>query len=66
MVAGLARQCLEYARGLEAELIVTDSALCADWMLPAVGEGDPAVRWLPELVPLGWLSEIYFPIDFQI
>jgi hypothetical protein len=50
LALGLSAQRLVYARQLSAEMIVTDSPLCASWMQQAAGTANISVRWLPELL----------------
>jgi hypothetical protein len=52
LAAGLAQQRLDYARQLGAEMIVTDSPLCARWIEKNSKNGDLPVYWLPELLTL--------------
>ena len=53
LATGLARQRLDYARQLGAEIIVTDSPLSAQWLDKNSIDGDARVCWLPELFTLG-------------
>jgi Fe-S oxidoreductase len=50
LAQGLARQRLDEAKRLGAELLVTDSVLCATHLKRAARDGDVAVKWLPELI----------------
>lgn len=50
LAAGLAKQRLQEAKRIGAEMIVTDSILCAKHLARVAGDGDIAVRWLPELL----------------
>ncbi|HIQ05009.1 MAG TPA: (Fe-S)-binding protein [Anaerolineae bacterium] len=50
LAEGLARQRLQEAKQLGAELIITDSVLCARHLARAAEEGDVHVHWLPELL----------------
>ncbi|HEY63282.1 MAG TPA: (Fe-S)-binding protein [Caldilineae bacterium] len=50
LAEGLAKQRLQEAKRQGAELLITDSFLCARHLARAVGEGDIPVRWLPELL----------------
>jgi Fe-S oxidoreductase len=50
LAAGLAKQRLQEAKRLGAEMIVTDSILCAKHLARVADDGDLAVRWLPDLL----------------
>lgn len=50
LAEGLVRQQLDYAKNLGAEVIVSDSPLCADYLSKHTGEDDLPVYWLPELI----------------
>ena len=50
LAAGLARQRLQQAKELGAELVVTDSVLCASHLRKVATAEDVTVRWLPELM----------------
>lgn len=50
LASGLARQRLNYARQLGAEMIVTDSPLSSHWLKKNVVDGDLPIYWLPELL----------------
>jgi hypothetical protein len=50
LAEGLVRQQLNCARELGAEVIVSDSPLCADYLSKHAGEDDLPVYWLPELI----------------
>ncbi len=50
LAEGLARQRLDYAKELGAELIVTESPLCADYLSKHAGDDDLPIYWLPELI----------------
>lgn len=50
LAAGLAIQRLEYAKGLGATLLVTDSPLAASYLSRNAQEDDVPVHWLPELM----------------
>lgn len=49
LAADLAEQRLQEAENLGAEMIVTDSLLCAEHLKSVRQSGDVAIRWLPEL-----------------
>ncbi len=50
LATGLARQRLDEAKGLGAEMLVADSLLCAAHLKRVAREADIQVSWLPELV----------------
>lgn len=50
LARGLARQRLDYVKSLGAELVVTDSPLCANFLKMNSSNNDLPVYWLPELV----------------
>lgn len=52
LAQGLAMQRLLEAKRLGAELLVSDSLLCARHLACMAGDGDPRVLWLPELLEL--------------
>jgi Fe-S oxidoreductase len=52
LAQGLAKQRLLEAKRLGAELLVSDSLLCARHLACMAGDGDPRVLWLPELIEL--------------
>lgn len=52
LAAGLARQRLQEAKRLGAEILITDSLLCAQHLAKYCAEGDVRVVWLPELLAL--------------
>jgi Fe-S oxidoreductase len=49
LAAGLARQRLDYIAGLGAEIVLTDSPLCADFLRQNAGDTGPTPYWLPEI-----------------
>ena len=50
LAEGLAKQRLQEAKRLGAEMIVTDSILCAKHLVHVAGDDGIAVRWLPDLL----------------
>jgi hypothetical protein len=50
LAEGLARQQLDYAKDLGAEVIISDSPLCVDYFSRHAGDDDLSVYWLAELV----------------
>lgn len=47
LAIGLAKQRIAYASNLGAEIIATDSPLCASYLAKQAGKDDPLVVWLP-------------------
>ncbi len=50
LAAGLAKQQLQEAKRMGAEILITDSVLCARHLSKFCAEGDAQVVWLPELM----------------
>ena len=50
LAAGLARQRLDYIARSGAEVVVTDSPLCAEFLKTHAAVTDPTPHWLPELI----------------
>jgi len=50
LAQGLVRQQLDYAKELGAEVIISASPLCADYLSKNAGDDDVPVVWLPELI----------------
>lgn len=53
LAAGLARQRLDYAKGLGTTMLVSDSPLAVSYLACNVQDDDVKVRWLPELLVEG-------------
>lgn len=52
LARGLVRQQVDYVKGLGADVIISDSPLCANYLSKNAGEDDLPVYWLPELVQI--------------
>jgi len=50
LAEGLVRQQLDYAKELGAEVIISDSPLCADYLSKHAGDDDLPIYWLSELI----------------